>query len=79
MMNSISCSNRATKSPIVYKSVPRSDRVRIHMQPAKLADYQKSVDFFLIKPGFHKANFDHDNDLLSQNKAISGKDDCSTT
>ena len=26
-------------------------------------------------PGFHKANYNHDND---QNKAISVKDDCST-
>ena len=33
-----------------------------------------------LKPGFHKANFDHDiqRPILHQNKAISEKDNCST-
>ena len=30
----------------------------------------------VFKPGFHKANYDHDHS--SQNKAINVKDDCST-
>ena len=34
----------------------------------------------ILKPGFHKANIDYESDqILSQNKAISGKDDWSTT